>query len=268
MAEGVDNDMNQQQQQDGVPHGQEAFHTPSVHFHQSTPLDDVNTPSLLVTVPSTQLGANPGPKKKSAFEITSVTETRAHSRGDSNGYDLEDLNESDVTEIQVETIEHSSTGNGNGGSRFKVVKIQRSEPYRRGRWLCHDFEQPSTTSSTSTSNTDTREGTSSTSTAASSGIFISNHVSAEALASNDPSLHNHRNTVEVNFTYLPGQTPSIAPASVNFETTFRDPHQSSSTINQDFSDLGYSASSNTLPVNERIERLSETTRHAVGNAQR
>lgn len=263
MAEGVDNDMNQQQQQDGVPHGQEAFHTPSVHF-QSTPLDDVNTPSLLVTASSTHLGANPGPKKKSAFEITSVTETRAHSRGDSNGYDLEDLNESDVTEIQVETIDHPSTGNGNGGSRFKVVKIQRSEPYRRGRWLCHDFDQPSTTSSTS--NADTREVPSSASTATSSGIFISNHVSAEASASNDPSLQNHRNTVEVTFNFLPGQAPSIAPSNVNFEATLRnrepDPHLNSATINQDFSDLG------SLPANERIESLSETARHAVGNAQR
>ncbi|XP_031566593.1 uncharacterized protein LOC116301646 [Actinia tenebrosa] len=267
MAEGVDNDMNQQQQQD-VPHGQEAFHTPSVHF-QSTPLDDINTPSLLVTASSTQLGANPGPKKKSAFQITSVTETRAHSRGDSNGYDIEDLNESDVTEIQVETREHS--GNGNGGSRFKVVKIQRNEPYRRGRWLCHDFEQPPTSSTSTQSNADTREGPWSASTASSSGIFNSNHVSAETSASNDPSLQDHRNAVEVTFNYLPGQTPSIAPAIVNFEATLRkkesDPHLSSATTNQDFSDLGSSASSKTLPVNERIETLPEIARHAVGNAQ-
>ena len=28
-------------------------------------------------------------------------------------------------------------------SRFKVVKIESTEPFRRGRWLCHDFMAPS-----------------------------------------------------------------------------------------------------------------------------
>ena len=263
MAEGVDNDMSQQQQQDGVPHGQEAFHSPSVHF-ESTVFDAASTPSIEVTVSSVQPGVSQGPKKKSAFQITSVTETRAHSRGDSNGYDAEDLNESDVTEIQIETIENSSTGNGNGGSRFKVVKIQNKEPYKRGRWLCRDFEQPTTTP---TYNAESREVHSTTT--ASSNIFSSNHVSSEASNANDPSISNHKNIVEVTFNYKPFQTPAVAPANPNFEATFwkkqSDQVLIGGNIKQDIVDLGSLASSKTLAPTERIEKLAEAARLLPGS---
>lgn len=248
MAEGVDNDMNQQQHQDGVPHGQEAFHTPSVHF-ESPVFDAENTPSIEVTVSTSQPVVSQGTKKKSAFQITSVTETRAHSRGDSNGYDGEDLNESDVTEIQIETIEESSTGNGNGGSRFKVVRIQNKDPYKRGRWLCRDFEQPTTTH-----NANSRE-VHSTSSAG------SNHVSTDASNVVDQSISNHNNMIEVTFNYKAGQTPSIAPIDAALRKRESDPQvllptaTSSKSDFVDVSSLTASKSSNDL--------LSEAARIAT-----
>lgn len=259
MAEGVDNDMNEQQHQDGVPHGQEAFHSPSVHFEST--VFDATTPSIEVTVSNAQPDVSQGPKKKSAFQITSVTETRAHSRGDSNGYDVEDLNESDVTEIQIETIEDSTTGNGNGGSRFKVVRIQNKEPYKRGRWLCRDFEQPTTSSTSSTYNADNRE-VHSTSTA-SSNFFTSNHLSSDASNAVDQSISNHKNMVEVTFNYKPGQTPSVAPA--NFESLRKresDPqvHLASASSKSDSVDVSFLSSNKPLAPSERIDKLAEAVR--------
>lgn len=257
MAEGVDNDMSQQQQQDCVPHGQEAFHTPSVHF-ESSAFDAANTPSIEVTVSSSQPGVSQGPKKKSAFQITSVTETRAHSRGDSNGYDAEDLNESDVTEIQIETIEDSTTGNGNGGSRFKVVRIQNKEPYKRGRWLCRDFEQPTPSTTSSIHSADSRE-VHSTSTA-SSNFFTSNHVSSDASNAVDQYISNHKNTVEVTFNYKPGQTPCLV--STNLEALRKRDSEpqvnlASASLKSDHVDL---SSSKPIAPAERIEKLAEAAR--------
>lgn len=88
---------------------------------------------------------NVQPKKKISFQVTSIESKEGRSRGDSNGYDdLDELNESEFLEEEEtnpeSTLTHSS-GNGNGTSRFKVVKIPRydSKPYTRGRWRCWDF---------------------------------------------------------------------------------------------------------------------------------
>ncbi len=85
------------------------------------------------------------PKKKISFQVTSIESTEGRSRGDSNGYDdMDELNESEFLEEEETNLESSlahSSGNGNGTSRFKVVKIPRydSKPYTRGRWRCWDF---------------------------------------------------------------------------------------------------------------------------------
>lgn len=85
------------------------------------------------------------PKKKISFQVTSIESTEGRSRGDSNGYDdIDELNETE--DVEEEEIYNESgvahvLGNGNGTSRFKVVKIPRydSKPYTRGRWRCWDF---------------------------------------------------------------------------------------------------------------------------------
>ena len=88
---------------------------------------------------------NVQPKKKISFQVTSIESTEGRFRGDSNGYDdLDELNESEFLEEEETNPESSlaqSSGNGNGSSRFKVVKIPRydSKPYTRGRWRCWDF---------------------------------------------------------------------------------------------------------------------------------
>ena len=88
---------------------------------------------------------NVQPKKKISFQVTSIESTEGRFRGDSNGYDdLDELNESEFLEEEETNPESSlaqSSGNGNGTSRFKVVKIPRydSKPYTRGRWRCWDF---------------------------------------------------------------------------------------------------------------------------------
>lgn len=158
MAEGVDNDMSEQRrEQASVPHGQEAVRSSQVKF--AIPATNLQTgvpvqPTLTVSGNTTAL--YPGPiKKKSSFQITSVTESKIHNRGDSNGYDGElDLNESDVVEeveVELEPVPDPATANGNGASRFKVVRIQRNESYERGRWKCHDFPDAESTQSSSTS---------------------------------------------------------------------------------------------------------------------
>ena len=158
MAEGVDNDMSEQRrEQASAPHGQEAVRSSQVKF--AIPATNLQTgvpvqPTL--TVSGNATAPNPGPiKKKSSFQITSVTESKIHNRGDSNGYDGElDLNESDIVEeveVELEPVPDPATANGNGASRFKVVKIQRNESYVRGRWKCHDFPDAESTQSSSTS---------------------------------------------------------------------------------------------------------------------
>jgi hypothetical protein len=87
---------------------------------------------------------NVQPKKKISFQVTSIESTEGRFRGDSNGYDdLDELNESELLEEGDTNLEPltQSSGNGNGTSRFKVVKIPRydSKPYTRGRWRCWDF---------------------------------------------------------------------------------------------------------------------------------
>lgn len=98
-----------------------------------------------VSSADTAASNNAQPKKKISFQVTSIESTEGRSRGDSNGYDdLDELNESEFLEEEGVSIDPSLThfsGNGNGTSRFKVVKIPRydSKPYTRGRWRCWDF---------------------------------------------------------------------------------------------------------------------------------
>ena len=103
-------------------------------------LDQNNSTSTTDTTAS-----NVQPKKKISFQVTSIESTEGRSRGDSNGYDdLDELNESEFLEEDETNLESAlthSSGNGNGTSRFKVVKIPRydSKPYTRGQWRCWDF---------------------------------------------------------------------------------------------------------------------------------
>lgn len=173
MAEGVDNDMSEQRREKAsVPHGQEAVRSAQVQF--AIPATNLQTGipvQSALTISGNSTAPNPGPKKKSSFQITSVTETKIHNRGDSNGYDGElDLNESDIVEeveVELEPLPDPATANGNGASRFKVVKIQRNESYLRGRWKCHDFPDAESTQSSSTS------------VSASSSTSISTHMSKD-----------------------------------------------------------------------------------------
>lgn len=108
--------------------------------------------------------------KKSLFEITSVESTG--NRGESGGIEAEDAElDETLTDIQevsstfedkskgfsVSAVEESAkdkilSSNSNGSdvsqahtssvgltSRFKIVKVARAEPYRRGRWSCQEF---------------------------------------------------------------------------------------------------------------------------------
>ncbi|EDO37945.1 predicted protein [Nematostella vectensis] len=270
MAEGLDNDMNQQQQQESVPHGQEAFHTPSLLLENSS-LDASSAPVTQQQAPLAQSGANQGQKKKSAFQITSVTETRAHSRGDSNGYDLEDLNESDVTEIEVETVDESLSRNGNGGSRFKVVRIQRNDPYVRGRWQCHDFAdiEQVTSSAQSQGSGENREVHSTHSTAPSTSHSITNHISLESNTWTDSSLANHRNSVDVPSSSKQPILAQNLPGHVNFEASSTrkkdpDPAHLSAASKPDGSDSASFASSASSAGSERPDKLNEAVKKIPG----
>lgn len=92
--------------------------------------------------------ANVQPKKKISFQVTSIESKEGRRRGDSSGYDdMDELNESEFLEEEGGGTDSSlldASGNGNGTSRFKVVKIPRydSKPYNRGRWKCSDFVVP------------------------------------------------------------------------------------------------------------------------------
>ena len=142
----------QHEQQVKVLQGKEADRPPEQPDCSST-ADETATLKQPVSSVSSGTGIA-GQKKKSSFEITSVTETKAHNRGDSNGYLEDELNEHDESdlldvELEVETVDEKT--NGNGGSRFKVVRIQRNAHYSRGRWVCHDFQDSEPSSSTSIS---------------------------------------------------------------------------------------------------------------------
>jgi len=218
MAEGVDNDMSEQRrEQASVPHGQEAvrssqvkFAIPATNLQTGVPVQPTITVSGNTTVPNT------GPiKKKSSFQITSVTESKIHNRGDSNGYDGElDLNESDVVEeveVELEPAPDPATANGNGASRFKVVKIQRNESYVRGRWKCHDFPDAESTQSSSTSvstssstsistnqSRDSVERTDSYSSAKTSVISnsIGNHIASDTEIQSSSEIQTHGSVVK------------------------------------------------------------------------
>ena len=115
-------------------------------------------------------GPESGRPKKSLFEITNVENTG--NRGDGGGIDLEDaeLDETlidlhdtnspfeakdgiwDDSTVEELTRDKNPSGNSNGSevshtpasavglpSRFKIVKVARAEPYKRGRWACQEF---------------------------------------------------------------------------------------------------------------------------------
>lgn len=68
---------------------------------------------------------------------TEEVSTPNHLNDDSPGRDATSLN----------PLDHEQNGNRDMSkdlqSRFKVVKIESTEPFRRGRWLCHDYMAPS-----------------------------------------------------------------------------------------------------------------------------
>ena len=111
--------------------------------------------------------AEGGRPKKSLFEITNVE--NSENRGDSVGNEVEDSELDDTLSESQEALsptelkrlgspmaqesfgeikdknsngsEVSQTHSSNVGltSRFKIVKIARVEPYKRGRWACQEF---------------------------------------------------------------------------------------------------------------------------------
>lgn len=111
--------------------------------------------------------AEGGRPKKSLFEITNVE--NSENRGDSVGNEVDDselddtLSESQEalsptelkrlsSPIAQESLGEIKDKNSNGSevsqthsstvgltSRFKIVKIARVEPYKRGRWACQEF---------------------------------------------------------------------------------------------------------------------------------
>ena len=103
------------------------------------------------------------PKKKSTFKITSVTKnTQRGGSGDMtadvDGDSMDDLDESHTEDLNSEVLDCSKATDNDpdslmtpgvltpeevskpdAQSRFRVVKIETKEPFRRGRWLCHDY---------------------------------------------------------------------------------------------------------------------------------
>lgn len=153
MAEGYDNDMSQQHQQQVEVLQDKEADRPREQPNCSSKTDKTSALKQSVTSVSSSSG-NIGHKKKSSFEITSVTETKVHNRGGSNGYLEDELNEhdeSDLLDVELEVEPVDEKTNGNGVSRFKVVRITRNAQYSRGRWICHDFMDSESSSSTSVS---------------------------------------------------------------------------------------------------------------------
>ena len=128
-------------------------------------------------------GSEGGRPKKSLFEITRVENT--DNRGESGGIDNEDVELddtfTDLPEVSSpleggETVRNNSVveesgsdknpGSSSNGSevsqahtssvaltsRFKIVKVARAEPYRRGRWTCQEFMDTSSESKISDRN--------------------------------------------------------------------------------------------------------------------
>ena len=114
-------------------------------------------------------GSESSRPKKSLFEITRVENT--DNRGDSGGIDVEDIElddtYTDLPEVssplenkeafRIDSVSEESArdknpgGSSNGSevaqahtssvglpSRFKIVKVARAEPYKRGRWKCQE----------------------------------------------------------------------------------------------------------------------------------
>ncbi|XP_074658461.1 uncharacterized protein LOC141911361 isoform X2 [Tubulanus polymorphus] len=139
-------------------------------------------------------------KKRSAFQITSVTTRGAvaleHLRDDPDADSMDDLDDTHTEDISSEILDWSkttdmeldpssedtlqlgskpSTAVADPQSRFRVVKIESKEPFKRGRWVCFDFfDPPSDKSSESRGGMDTdREvGGSGNSSASSSIHFV------------------------------------------------------------------------------------------------
>lgn len=99
-----------------------------------------------------------GSKKRSGFQITSVTSDISHTPGKqapaSTLLTIVQATVSSGSSSQPTTptpkrkfISHDASGNGAGCSRFRVVRLavggaggnRRGEPYCRGRWTCTDF---------------------------------------------------------------------------------------------------------------------------------
>ncbi|XP_014774133.1 TSC22 domain family protein 1 isoform X2 [Octopus bimaculoides] len=106
------------------------------------------------------------PKKRTTFRILGVTKNAPRSGNDplnDDGDSLDDLDESHTEDFSSEIFDSSKNTDGDQDtpsedtthnltpdeivvkektdihSRFKVVKIETKEPFRRGRWLCYDF---------------------------------------------------------------------------------------------------------------------------------
>lgn len=228
MAEENDNDMSQQHQQQVEILQEKEADRPREQPNCSSTVDETATLKQTVTTVSSGTGIS-GQKKKSSFEITSVTETKVHNRGGSNGYLEDELNEhdeSDLLDVELEVEPVDEKANGNGVSRFKVVRITRNAQYSRGRWECHDFIDSESSSSTSIStatsasnigihsqkdNSDRQDITnvySSTSTHS-----ISNHIPHELISKTDratPPLESNSKTLPQE---TQGQTQSALDSS-------------------------------------------------------
>ncbi|XP_038050620.1 TSC22 domain family protein 4-like [Patiria miniata] len=141
-------------------------------------------------------------KKKSFFQITSVTENVNDENDSMDELDesrVDDLSTADLSKLSLQTdIEHSETedspnplgagyginpnaamnpnseANGNGPSRFKLVKVARIEPIKRGRWTCKDFpSEPQPGSESTVAKTEQiRDNVSGSSSAASSVHYV------------------------------------------------------------------------------------------------
>jgi hypothetical protein len=111
-------------------------------------------------------------KKKSSFQITSVTAVKHSEVHEGDADSMDDLDETHTEDVSSEVLDWSKTTDiepdpssaeetlSNLGclvvevaiikertdttSRFKVVKIASKEPFRRGRWWCSDFSDDST----------------------------------------------------------------------------------------------------------------------------
>lgn len=107
------------------------------------------------------------PKKRTTFKILGVTKNAPRSGSNDplndDGDSLDDLDESHTEEISSDILDSSKNTDGDQDtpsedtthnltpdeivvkektdihSRFKVVKIETKEPFRRGRWICYDF---------------------------------------------------------------------------------------------------------------------------------